>query len=391
MRWHATRESVDEGEVSALAVAETLLAVAVLVMLSLWFDTLKWLAGASCLAPLLLLRTDDSVRKGLRWMRWVSERKRGEKWIPKARITSAIIVLGICVWIAVWVAGWWAALIIFALISPVFLLPFSLAYLPVLCFCVRLGATLGSVLRHPLQSLGAIPRNWRRIVLGTDTTRGPEFMPGDEFGPLSLLRGQPRWPWSDGILYDAALFLYVPTVAYRWSLKATCMIYMPLIWLVEAGRLSPNLREALDDYQASDLRRIGTLMSLGYIAALVVKVILLMTVAEFVEWWDGNRALQFLKIYIVPHQVPLWQIASALNAVLAIILWVYARHVLRLIGKKKGQTEGRVRAVWQTAKAITVVLALYSIACTVIITCKEGHLVDTLRRLWSVTGKQWLP
>lgn len=374
---------------SLLAIAETVMAVTILVTLSIWLDTVKWLALAGCLTPLLLLRTDYSVQKGLRWLDWVSDERRGKTWIPLARTAGVLVTFGICIW----TAGWWSVLILLFLISPVFLAPLALAYLPVLCFGIRVGATIASVLRHPLLSLQAIPQNWRRIILATDTATDPEFLPGDEFGPLTFIRrGSPREPWTYGNLYIVALFLYIPAVVYRWSLKATCVIYLPLIWLIEAGRFSRlSIRETLDAYQASDLRRFRMVVSLVFLGALLLKVILLMTVTEFTEWWDTNGALQFLKLYIVPHQVPLWQIASALNAMLSIILWVYARRVLRLTEKNRPPPTAHVRVIWRIASVVSVGLSLYAIACASIITWKEGHLVASMRRLWSLIGKDWLP
>ena len=83
MRRHATRESCDAGEITLLAIVETLLAVALLITLSLWLDTARWLAGACLLSPLLLLRTEESVQRGLRMRRWLE----GGNW----RILAAAI------------------------------------------------------------------------------------------------------------------------------------------------------------------------------------------------------------------------------------------------------------------------------------------------------------
>jgi hypothetical protein len=161
---------------------------------------------------------------------------------------------------------------------------------------------------------------------------------------------------------------------------------------VERARFSPtSLPAALDDYQASDLRRIRLVVSVAVIVALTVKVILLVTVEDFANWWDSNGALHFLKLYIVPHQVPLWQIASALNGLLCISLWLYARHVIRVTAKNRAPHYGTVRNVWRTATTVSVVLSLYSIACTALITWTEGRLLANLHRLWNVIGSQWFP
>ena len=99
MRLVSTRESIDRGEITLLAIVETLVAVLVLIGLSVWFDSVKWLAGACALAPLLLLRTDDSVQRGLRWIvqwdDWFSADESAFKVFLPCSILGA---LALCVW-----------------------------------------------------------------------------------------------------------------------------------------------------------------------------------------------------------------------------------------------------------------------------------------------------
>ena len=71
MRLVSNKESVARGEVSILAIVETLLAIALVFYLSAHFNTLRWLAVAMCVSPLLLLRTAESTRLGIEWFdRW---------------------------------------------------------------------------------------------------------------------------------------------------------------------------------------------------------------------------------------------------------------------------------------------------------------------------------
>lgn len=61
MRIHSTRESVEAGEISVLAIVETLAAMLLSIFIAVQFGTLKWIAVSCCVAPLLLLRTEKSV------------------------------------------------------------------------------------------------------------------------------------------------------------------------------------------------------------------------------------------------------------------------------------------------------------------------------------------
>jgi hypothetical protein len=74
MRLISNKESVARGEVSILAIVETLLAMALAFYLSRHFNTLRWLAVAMCFSPLLLLRTEASARLGIAWF------ERSQKW-----------------------------------------------------------------------------------------------------------------------------------------------------------------------------------------------------------------------------------------------------------------------------------------------------------------------
>ncbi len=67
MRLVSNKESVARGEASILAIVETLLAIALVFYLSTHFNTLRWLAVAMCVSPLLLLRTAESTRLCIKW------------------------------------------------------------------------------------------------------------------------------------------------------------------------------------------------------------------------------------------------------------------------------------------------------------------------------------
>ena len=71
MRLVSNKESVARGEVSILAIVETLCAIALVFWLSSHFNTLRWLAIAMCVSPLLLLRTEESTRLGIEWFDWI--------------------------------------------------------------------------------------------------------------------------------------------------------------------------------------------------------------------------------------------------------------------------------------------------------------------------------
>jgi len=66
-RWYSTVESAEKLEFSVLAAVESVCAVTLSLWLAWYFQTYMYLVGAFVVAPLLLLRTEESVELGLRW------------------------------------------------------------------------------------------------------------------------------------------------------------------------------------------------------------------------------------------------------------------------------------------------------------------------------------
>lgn len=385
MRLHATRESCDHGEVTVLALVETVLAVALLVALSIWFDTVHWLAGACLLSPLLLLRTEDSVQRGLRMLKWMQGNDR-------ALMTIIVTSLLLFVVMAFWIAGGWALLWLLPLMG----VWFAMMVYPVL-FVIRFTAALISIVKHPLQSLAAIPGNWRRVVLSTDTFLEPEYLPGDPDGPSTLLQSSKLESlFKRFVFLTAFLVLYPLCAAYRWSVKATCIVYLPLIWLVSKARYrADSTRHMLTDYLADEIQTVRR-WALGLTGGfLVVKIAILMRVDDILaavkagvpEW--GLKILRTLHPYLTPRHIELWQLTPVLNGLLALGMWLFARRILRL-GDRAPAT-ATIQFWWNVMSCVTLVLSLYSIACLLKITWDHGDLPGTLRRLGQAIEWQFFP
>jgi hypothetical protein len=66
IRLYSSRESVDAGEISLLAISETIAATLIVVYLALWRQSLFFIALTVLAAPSLLLRTEESQRRALK-------------------------------------------------------------------------------------------------------------------------------------------------------------------------------------------------------------------------------------------------------------------------------------------------------------------------------------
>ncbi|MDI1312109.1 hypothetical protein [Prosthecobacter sp.] len=113
--WHATFKSRVAGKISVLACAETLFAIALYWGIAIHWDTHWHLLSSVFIAPLLLLRSPESMKLGVRWFLkeglgisnyedW-SKAKR-EKWLIRAAVLTGIAVYPLASWLSgLWLVG----------------------------------------------------------------------------------------------------------------------------------------------------------------------------------------------------------------------------------------------------------------------------------------------
>lgn len=124
MRAYSTPESTAAGEATLLAIAETVLAVAVVAWIAFTRTSVAHIAVAACLAPFLLLRTERSTALAVAW----SERAVDGTFRALARIDEE---------------RWW-----FALAFVVLWYFLSVAFISIRAVTILLVAV-----RHPLYSI----------------------------------------------------------------------------------------------------------------------------------------------------------------------------------------------------------------------------------------------
>lgn len=357
MRLVSSPESVKRSEVSMLAILETLAAIALVFFLSARFNTLRWLASAMCVAPLLLLRTEQSTKFGIEWIdRWLDWL--GDSTIEKIKGPATFY------WLPVYFLGLvWGGI------------------------AVRVGATLWGVLTEPISALRAIPKNWSRVILAMDSRFAPEFIP--EHPRITLPREFPEFTWPEflGGMIPLVVILFLPALFYRWSLKATSIIYAPLVFIVHTTfRRTSDLRTKLELIKRSDLTRILVIYAICYIAAFSLKLVFMMNLPGFADWWNESPVRQFAALYVAPAQIPKWQLASLANCGFALGTWFLARYALLRIDVGKPWPESTVQGALGFTTGLRTLLALYAIVCTGYITLRAARGWH-----WPALGAKWLP
>jgi hypothetical protein len=363
MRLHATKESLEKSELSLLAICETVLALAGVLLLSAKLASLKWLAFTTVVTPLLLLRTEQSTIVASNFCQHIGlffERSIGpivnrlfgsttqdKKGSQQARDCLVAVLR--------WMMG--AALTILTVVISAAL------------------ATIVTTLRYPLATLKCIPANWARVVFSLDTTIPPKISAGHrthgQQSDSSNARVEPPAPVLP--LWTTIL----PVLIYRWSLKATSIAYAPLMFVVYSTfRERTDSRTKLVICGRGDLVKAAVVCSVLVVLAFVAKLVLMTQVNGFAEWWHDHPVKRIAAIYAAPSEIPNWQLSWFINALLAITGFVICRDALYRLEcgfHVPGTTLQRMLGV---LAAIRLVLSIYSIVCMVYITVEAARKPD---------------
>lgn len=383
-RWYSTPQSFVNGEVTVLAIIETILAMSISVGVAVWFGTLKHIAVAACVTPLLLLRTRESVERGLRWY------KKSSLWWAKSVERSCALFIDwafspkkvMIVWVAspIWVAIGSLALLLYS---------FVVVVIPIV---VRAAATVTVVAVHPIRSVTNIPSNWLATSVGLDSFHPPEIMPGSEKdGDVSFRAALRAWHDVKGNFMKAPtglllVLLFIPALVYRWSLKSTALIWSPLIYVLHSTfEKGTSLLFRLESITTLGLYRVIRWYSGIVLLMFAAKLWLFFAWSRLAYWWAELPGVNLLNLYVVPTEVPAWHITAVFNALVAFVIYLVADHELFKLKRDLPVSEKAVDGFIRGATFVRGLSSIYTIGCTLWVT------VDAARQMpWPGVGP-WLP
>ena len=383
MRWHSTVESSEKREFSVLAAVETVVAMGI----SLWIlhktGSVVHILLSACIAPFLLLRTEQSTELGLRW----SERIIGGSFDNDADQTE-------------FAANQSASLLkdqpkanvikkfakktfdILGLTLAITLFPFCfLLIIAIVPGAIKVSATFYVFSLHPLRTTQQIAKNWYRLVFSTDALHPPEIIPGIETAKsnrLAKLRytaiitkidqkieqeGIEAEPGgkNSGLAFFL-LALYGPAILYRYSIKSTALIYLPIIWLVSGPKLTKKGRsEFIEELVVSPIEKIAR----GW-AWVVLIILTVLPISYILLQIRPPTFLQpsFFKDYFLPiESISSWHSTRSMGALLSIGLFCWAANILRKqIRMDKAPKPWQVNSIW-CGKMLQKACALWTIGC----------------------------
>lgn len=383
MRLHSTPESADKLEPTWLAIFESALAVGILLALAYWQGSVWVFVPSLLLAPLALMSTPRagviSLRLFDRWANYWS--KRFFKYRSRFRIIKVII-------------------------SGIFLL-----FLDISAIFIRLIGAIVAFSLKPSRSLKIIPANFVRIVLSIDILHFPEIFRGVEnkesishrykkdsiankyrfFSFFSQIKG------GAFVLPASVLcILYLPAFFYRLSLKSSALFWLPIIWIASQVRESGSAQLRTTRIRTLPLQPVMRIWS---------GVVLLLFSAKLWLWWrwaiwrDGWNAyfpddfsLRLTNQLVWPDGLPLWHIATVVNALLSLGLWLWACSIDIDLKHEVKISDRRVNNSINTVNTIRTAITCYVLACTVYIVVSTAMetkfpLPDIIVAPWSERGE----
>jgi hypothetical protein len=408
MRLVSDLRSSNRGEITALAIVETVLSVAIYVGIAYWYDTVQHIVIAAALAPLWLLRTRGSVSRGLRWYAWLNSRKYG----PNVQLNSVLHRLK-----SLWVPGGylkrqshfgWLLLTTFAIVIAIQLLAIIGVLVElVLAVVIRIAATFTSAARHPLVHFIAIRKNWKRLVLATDVGTLPEWLPGsnedaytrrtligDTVGLIHiLLNREISWLQFAIVLplfLPALVVLYIIPLLLRTAIKGVSILYTPLFLVINSDPINRtiDLGTRLVEMQHDNAAILKRAYALFAIASFVLTMFFSGLVIKAHEWISPESTPVFLLLaeYYFPPTLRAWQLASAINGAMFLYLsWIYAQRAARRLELGIWKPAD-VRAYVNKWVGVQMVLSIYSIMCAVAIFANFLLHHKFPERYW-----QWFP
>ena len=418
--WYSRQQGRDGDKISFVACMEVVLSVAAYWTIALYFETYAHLLVSICLAPLVLLRSDDSVELGLRWYKryrdvsgdnlpmrppkvlaaiaisfafafgfaWfgLSWATVGQKGLSLFLWSSLIGWLAINIGIAVAVMGVGVGAVVRAMAMVV--VGMRVRAIAAVIIIVGVGVALGYLSRtigirvvasalHLRRGIFSLPKNWTRTLFRTDFTQAPELVPGANTQEIGLRLNnlwKPLLKDDDvlrGIVTAALLrILFIPALLYRYSIKSTCWLYLPLIYVAHAvpkDRMGwvKDSGEVLWEKLRIVLAGI-TVVVVGYSILDTEAAQGLMKARSAAE--IPFHPLQILLVLEWSRLLP-WQWFNLSSATLTLYLWVHNQR-LRVRHKRRPYTDTALPvrvAVWLNGVRAFCVICWLAIAlyCTV--------------------------
>jgi hypothetical protein len=251
-----------------------------------------------------------------------------------------------------------------------------------LVLVARIIGSVGAAITHPIASVSAIPANWARVALSTDSFSPPEPLPQSETighpgAPalrIHMFAQFAAWRFSDisaterivrvPLWFIFAGVVFIPALAYRFSVKTSTIVYAPFLWVIH-DRMNSRLPveqqlEELHHGVVEILRRWYAAISL--LGFTVLPLLIFIRWQHLLHWLNERLGRELITFYTVVYEIHLWHASRMVNAVITLALWIFADSALRRAKFGNSWSESTTRTTIAVATAVRALLGFYGIA-----------------------------
>jgi len=385
-----------KSDLSILAIVETALAMSLTLFVAVYFNSLFHIAVGALIAPFLLVRSPESVALGIELnTRLVNklgrERDEHERKSLNHKGQSLLRRMGRQL------TGRAPER------DDVFLSTIRFRY-----FWNSVGIRISATLRFIFVGIRYIPRNWVKSLLRTDSHLPVTLVPGTGGVSTNLRRFGLDWRHNSrldvvfssigslgllmysfhlmsvereeffGLYMVGAAVCFLMSVqltprawcfgtafVYRFSIKGTALLWLPLILALNSARSSESTEARLDDILNSAVSRTGRVLAAVFAIAIFLKLFWL---PSQIEWWNSLNGVEILDVYVGGKNIYTWHIATLANSVLiwSAYLFYFERTPSKMMhGLRDAQTVDSVMRVYGTLR---IVLSSYTIFVGLLLT-----------------------
>ncbi len=153
---------------------------------------------------------------------------------------------------------------------------------------------------------------------------------------------------------------YILAVVYRFSLKSTSFLWLPLVYVVnETFDDSISIKGKLKILNDSSIEKLKKYVSWVTIVVMAFKIILL---PRIIIWWNSNSWSELLNVYIMPNEIHPWHIAATLNALVTIIGFYLFFEKASLYLEEGKWDESQVKKMYNFFCFIRGIISIYTIS-----------------------------
>lgn len=404
MRLYSTADSVRCGEVSVLAICETLAAIIASYLFGLWAGSWWHIPVGATIGFFTLLRTDRACVMSLaistrynKFLKSFDASSFPQTEYRDARTALACALVGL------------ATAVVLYLLAPFFAVLWKIA------------ATSGCLLFRFRETIRAIPRNFLRATISVDLCVSPEFYPlpddpafNAEFpeeqrrlnsvysmlpacATSSVIRGisYEADTWWEKVIYPSLLgfgailmaiqFVVICGIAmsYRFSVKMTALVWFPLWWALTPVTIKPvsrpwsrHLEMEWDQGRPQFDRMLSTFTLVLFVAAYLIwasRITASNHLASLGEWISLTAPTKIASIMetiaatVYPGALHLWQLAAMANALLGLMQFRLIKRWLVMFRHDEAPTDSNVERWLHLLFKVRWPLTVYASACNLYI------------------------